>query len=101
MRDESPCRPNEETYKAFLRGACESGSHGRAAEAVRVLREMVRDGVVIGEDVRGWVWRCMLTEARVDEARELDSALAAADADADADAVVEGLIDRMMKEWQE
>lgn len=78
---------------------------GRAVEVVRAVREMVRDGVEVGEEVRGWLWRSLLTEARVDVAKELDAAIAAATAAAGEDkGVGDGigeLIDRILGEWEE
>lgn len=71
---------------------------------LRAAREMVRDGVEVGEEVRGLVWRSLLTEARVEEAREIDAALAAVNGGGNGDDGndrVGELMDRIIREWQD
>lgn len=73
-------------------------------DVLRAAREMVRDGVEVGEEVRGLVWRSLLTEARVEEAREIDAALAAVNGGGNGDDGndrVGELMDRIIREWQD
>lgn len=65
--------PGEEDYGAMIRGI--AGGGGRAEEVMRVFGKMVGDGVAVAPAVRERVVGCLLREARVREAEELEQAL--------------------------
>ncbi|XP_058096173.1 uncharacterized protein LOC131241371 [Magnolia sinica] len=91
---------NGSTYGMAVTGFCRNG---RTLEALKVLRGMVSAGVAPEEDVRGWVYRSLLREARVKEAVELDGALGRVregGKGGDRDAAVE-LMDQMVRDWRE
>ncbi|KAJ6852400.1 uncharacterized protein M6B38_255505 [Iris pallida] len=90
---DSPCRPHDEMYRIAVAGFC---AGWRAREGVRAAREMVRDGLGVGEEERRWLRRSLLREARVDEALEVDAAVAAGDGEE-----IGRLLDRIIRDWQD
>ncbi|KAJ0975939.1 hypothetical protein J5N97_017904 [Dioscorea zingiberensis] len=97
-RDDSPCRPDRDVYSIAIAGFCR---HGRAQEGLRAMREMVRDGVVPGMEMKEAVWRGLLQDARVEEAQELNAALERVGDEGDGLDAVAVTLDRIIKEWQE
>ncbi|KAL5972492.1 hypothetical protein ACLOJK_039296 [Asimina triloba] len=88
------------TYALAVAGFCRNG---KTLEALKVLKGMVGEGVVPGEEARRWVYRSLLREARVREAVELDAALGRVgegDNSEDKKAAFE-LIDGMVRDWRE
>ncbi|PKA49536.1 Pentatricopeptide repeat-containing protein [Apostasia shenzhenica] len=101
-RADSPCRPDIEIYKTAILGFCE---RGMALEAVKVVREMVNDGMIPAEEFRILVCHSLLREARVTEAQELDSVIrTAGESDTgnrDGIDAVAKLLDRTIRSWEE
>ncbi|KAI0507174.1 hypothetical protein KFK09_013295 [Dendrobium nobile] len=101
-RIDSPCRPDMEIYRIAVRGFCEGG---RALEAVRVVKEMARDGMLPTEEIRILLCLVLLREARVQEGLDFDDAVRKAGegdgGDGDGIAGVTELLDRIIKDWEE
>ncbi|XP_010941713.1 uncharacterized protein [Elaeis guineensis] len=97
-RPDSPCRPDPEVYRITIRGFCRLG---RMAEALRAVKEMVGDGVSPGADLREAVYRGMLREARIDEARKLDAALKCIEEEGNGFGGAVEVLDRLLREWEE
>ncbi|KAH7654589.1 Pentatricopeptide repeat-containing protein [Dioscorea alata] len=97
-RSDSPCRPDRDVYATAIEGFCR---HGKTLEGLRAMREMVRDGVVPEREMKEAVWRGLLQEARVDEAQELNAALADVREEGDVLDAVALVLDRIIKDWQE
>lgn len=83
-----------------IRGFCKLE---RMLEVLRVLREMARDNVIVGEDMRELVYRGLLQEARIDEARELDLVLRSLEENCSGDEFEKalGMLDRLICEWED
>ncbi|KAG1365135.1 putative pentatricopeptide repeat-containing protein, mitochondrial-like [Cocos nucifera] len=71
------------------------------AEALRAVKEMVGDGVSPGANLREAVYRGMLREARIDEARELDAALKCIEEEGNGFGGAVEVLDRLLREWEE
>ena len=63
--------------------------------------EMVGDGVSPGADLREAVYRGMLREARIDEARKLDAALKCIEEEGNGFGGAVEVLDRLLREWEE
>ncbi|KAL2234502.1 pentatricopeptide repeat-containing protein At1g12775, mitochondrial-like [Sesamum indicum] len=89
-------------YAVLIDGFCKSGM---IFDALRVLRLMASENLVVGNDVRMWVYRGLLREARVREALELNAALDCCALGSDDGAFgskeVVDLLDRMIASWVE
>lgn len=70
-------------------------------DALRALREMALDSVPIGGGLREEVYRGLLQEARIDEARELDAALKGLEGGGGEFDRVAELLDRFVRDWEE
>jgi pentatricopeptide repeat protein len=83
-----------------IRGFCKLE---RMLEVLRVLREMAMDEVVVGEDMRKLVYRGLLQEARIDEARELDLVLGRLEENCSGNEFVKAreMLDRLISEWED
>ncbi|KAL0429664.1 UNVERIFIED_CONTAM: hypothetical protein Sradi_0592400 [Sesamum radiatum] len=87
-------------YAVLIDGFCKSGM---ILDALRVLRLMVSENLVVGNDVGMWVYRGLLREARVREALELnatfDCCAVGSDGGAFGSKEVVDLLDRMIASW--
>ncbi|XP_078175834.1 uncharacterized protein LOC144569382 [Carex rostrata] len=99
-RPDSAHRPDKHLYHMAIRGFCKLE---RMLEVLRVLREMARDNVIVGEDMRELVYRGLLQEARIDEARELDLVLRSLEENCSGDEFEKalGMLDRLICEWED
>ncbi|XP_020103439.1 uncharacterized protein LOC109720614 [Ananas comosus] len=97
-RADSPRRPDREVYEIAIGGFCRLG---RMLDALRALREMALDSVPIGGGLREEVYRGLLQEARIDEARELDAALKGLEGGGGEFDRVAELLDRFVRDWEE
>ncbi|XP_020573299.1 uncharacterized protein LOC110019803 [Phalaenopsis equestris] len=101
-RADSPCRPDTEVCRIAVRGFCEGG---RAIEAVRVVREMAREGVLPTEEIRILLCLALLREARVQEGLNFDDAVRKVgegkNNNGDGIAGITELLDRMIKDWED
>lgn len=72
-------------------------------EVLRVLREMARDDIIVGEDMRELVYKGLLQDARIDEARELDSVLRSLEENCSGDGFEKALemLDQLICEWED
>lgn len=76
-----------------------AGGGGRAEEVMRVFGKMVGDGVAVAPAVKERVVGCLLREARVREAEELEQALIRADNGGEGGwAMVRELVERMLRD---
>lgn len=70
---------------------------------LRVLREMARDEFIVGEDMRELVYRGLLQEARIDEAKELDLVLRSLEENCSGGGFEKArdMLDRWISEWED
>lgn len=94
---DSTSRPDLGTYALAIEGFAKIG---RPLEAVKVVREMIGDGITAGNELRGVIYRALLMDARVDEARELEEVLKKV-AEEGGVAAAREFVDRMIKNWEE
>lgn len=96
-RPDSPCAVDAVLYGVVVKGLCRNY---RTVEALGVVKKMVEEKVVVGGELRDWVYRSLLREARIREAMELNEALGC-DLVGDEEQLqrVVGLLDRIMCEW--
>ncbi|PIN11774.1 hypothetical protein CDL12_15621 [Handroanthus impetiginosus] len=91
-----------EFYAVLIDGFCKNGM---ILDALRVLRVMSSENLVVGSGVRNWVYRGLLRDARVGEALELKAALDSCTLGSDDGAFcrseVVDLLDRMISNWVE
>ncbi|KAK4270631.1 hypothetical protein QN277_019414 [Acacia crassicarpa] len=96
QRPDSPCSPDEKIYGIFIHGFCRKGF---VLEGLKVFRAMVGANMVPTCDLKECVYRGLLRQARIKEAKELNDALVCVD--------VEGLkrisllLDHMFAEWKD
>lgn len=72
LRPGSPCKPDERVYKTLIAGLCRKGM---TLDALKVLRNMIDSNLVPDCHLRNWVFRCLLREAMIGEAMELNETL--------------------------
>lgn len=84
-------------YGALLDGFCRNGS---IFEALRVLKDMLSVNLVPGEGLRNKVYRSLLREARIKEAKVLNEALGCL-GDGGENVKVLGLLDQIIADWRE
>ncbi|KAK6127841.1 hypothetical protein DH2020_038410 [Rehmannia glutinosa] len=89
-----------EFYAVLVDGFCKNGM---ILDSLRVLRVMASGNLVVGSEVRMWVYRGLLREARVKEALELNAALDCGTLGSDGGTLglkdVVDLLDRMIANW--
>lgn len=75
----------------------------RMLEVLRVVGEMARDDVIVGEDMRELVYRGLLQEARIDEAKELDLVLRSLEENCSGDGFEKAreMLNRLIGEWED
>ncbi|KAK9267754.1 hypothetical protein L1049_010188 [Liquidambar formosana] len=96
-RPGSPCAPDAAIYGILAGGFCR---HGLNLGALKVLRAMVGANFWPGSDLRKRIFRNLLREARIREAKELDGALASIGVDGDKGVEkVMVLLERMIANW--
>ncbi|KAF5199362.1 hypothetical protein FRX31_011046 [Thalictrum thalictroides] len=99
-RPDSPCEVDVMLYRIVVKGLCRNYM---TVEALRVVKKMVEDKVEVGSDLRDWVYRSLLREARIMEANELNEALncdLVNGGDEDLQKVL-GLLEQMINNWTE
>ncbi|CAI0546308.1 unnamed protein product [Linum tenue] len=74
LRPGSACKVGKDVYGVLVYGFC---NLGLVLDSLKVLRDMVDEGLLPGNGLRRIVKRSLLWEARVCEAVELDTALSA------------------------
>lgn len=84
-------------YGALLDGFCWNGF---VFEALRVLSDMLSANLVPGEGLRNKVYRSLLREARIKEAKELNEALACL-GDSGESVKVLDLLDQITANWRD
>ncbi|KAK6153874.1 hypothetical protein DH2020_013513 [Rehmannia glutinosa] len=91
---------DSEFYAVLVDGFCKNGM---ILDSLRVLRVMASENLVMGSEVRMWVYRGLLREARVKEALELNAALDCGTLRSDGGTLglkdVVDLLDRMIANW--
>lgn len=89
-----------EYYAVLVDGLCKKGM---ILDSLRVLRLMASENLVIGSEIRMWVYNGLLREARVREALEVNAALDCGTRGSDGGAFnskeVVDLLDRMIANW--
>lgn len=70
-------------------------------DALIVVKEMVSDRISLASETRVTIYRGLLQQARVDEARELDPALIVIEQSGEGSGVALKLLDRIIKNWEE
>ncbi|KAL6494425.1 hypothetical protein OROGR_031225 [Orobanche gracilis] len=89
-----------EFYAILIDGFCRNWM---ILDALRVLRVMASGDLMIGSEIRMWVYRGLLREARVKEALDLNAALGCGTLRSDGGILdskeVVGLLERMIAEW--
>ncbi|KAM7270567.1 hypothetical protein ACFE04_029781 [Oxalis oulophora] len=71
-RSGSVCVVGPGVYGVLVTWFCRNGF---SVEALMVVRDMVGNGLLVGDKMRVDVFRCLLREARVVEAKKLDEGL--------------------------
>ncbi|KAL5716789.1 hypothetical protein ACHQM5_009911 [Ranunculus cassubicifolius] len=97
-RPDSPVEMDEGLCRIVVKGLCRGGL---TLEALIVVKKMVEDRVVVGDEMRNWVYKSLLREARVKEAKELNVGLSCDlgnGKDEDVRRVV-ALLDQMITKW--
>lgn len=74
---------------------------GRMLDALIVVKEMVSDRISLASETRVTIYRGLLQQARVDEARELDPALIVIEQSGEGSGDALKLLDRIIKNWEE
>ncbi|XP_028752854.1 pentatricopeptide repeat-containing protein At4g11690-like [Neltuma alba] len=96
QRPDSPCSPDEKIYGIFIHGFCRKGF---VLEGLKVLRAMVGANTAPTCDSKDCVYRGLLRQARIKEAKELNDAFGCVD--------VAGLkrisllLENMIAEWKD
>lgn len=98
LRPDSPCVLDESTYIGVALGFCRNGW---TLEALKAVRRMVGEEMAPGEDLREWVFKSLLREARVREAMELDAALDCIGKEGNGFGGVAAMIDGMVAGWRD
>lgn len=70
-------------------------------DALIAVKEMVSDRITPASETRVRIYRGLLQQARVDEARELDPALMVIEQSGEGFGDVLKLLDRIIKNWEE
>lgn len=70
-------------------------------DALIVVKEMVSDRISLASETRVTIYRGLLQQARVDEARELDPALIVIEQSGEGSGDALKLLDRIIKNWEE
>ncbi|XP_038876976.1 pentatricopeptide repeat-containing protein At3g22470, mitochondrial-like [Benincasa hispida] len=98
LRPGSPCKPDERVYNTLIAGLCRKGM---TLDALKVLRNMVNSNLVPDCDLRNWVFRCLLREAMIGEAMELNETLNFVGDQNTSDHLrkVSELLDRIITNW--
>ncbi|KAF9594681.1 hypothetical protein IFM89_034364 [Coptis chinensis] len=99
LRPDTNCVVDEMLYGIVVRGLCRGF---RTVEALMVVKRMVEGGVVVGSELRSWVYRSLLREARIKEALELNEVLGCdlvSDGGGDNLKRVIALLDQMINNW--
>ncbi|XP_072970888.1 uncharacterized protein [Typha angustifolia] len=97
-REDSPCRPDAETYRVAVEGFC---WHGRMVDALKAVKEMVSDGVAVGEVLRKELCKGLMQEARIEEAWEVEEALKGVEKEGGKDGKVVEVLERLIRVWEE
>ncbi|KAJ4976876.1 hypothetical protein NE237_001982 [Protea cynaroides] len=71
-RPDSPCNPDAMVYRIVIGGFCRNG---KTLEALKVMRAMLGANTIPDTDLRTWVYRSLLREARIGEAQEWNQTL--------------------------
>lgn len=91
-----------DVYAGLVDGFC---MNGMILESLRVLRVMASENLVIGDEIRLYVYKGLLMEARVREALELNAALGrctlGSDGGTSGSEEVMDLLDKMIANWVE
>lgn len=95
-REDSKCKVDEGVYGIVVKGLCRSY---KTFEALGVVKKMVEEKVVVGGELRDWVYRGLLREARVKEAVEVNEALGCDLVGEEELQRVVGLLDRIICQW--
>lgn len=80
-------------YGLLIKGFCK---YNMVLEALMVLRAIASENLVVGDDVRFCVYRCLLREARIRDAQELNKVLESEDNDK-----LMEILDHMISNWVE
>ncbi|XP_057971502.1 pentatricopeptide repeat-containing protein At1g52620-like [Malania oleifera] len=95
-RPDSPCAPDLAIYGLLVGGICRDG---QMLEALKVFRSMLAANLVPRSELQTRVYRGLLREARIREAKELRGAFgSAADGGEGVGKVLE-LLDRLISSW--
>ncbi|WJZ80150.1 hypothetical protein VitviT2T_000087 [Vitis vinifera] len=97
-RPDSHCTPHVAAYSLLVHGFCRNGF---VLEALKVLRAMVGADMAPAADLRTRVYRSLLREARIGEAKELDAVLRCVGDGGEGFGKVANLLDRMIGNWVE
>ncbi|KAK6911337.1 Pentatricopeptide repeat [Dillenia turbinata] len=90
--------PNSVVFGAMVNGFCRLGL---GLEALKVLRVMLNAGLVPGRDLRSRVYRILLREARIKEAKELNEGLGCVGGGDEGTKKVLALLDHVIENWTE
>lgn len=89
-----------ELYAALIDGFCKNWM---VLDSLHVLRVMASGNLVIGSEIKMWIYRGLLREARVREALELNAALSRCTPGSDGGTFgskeVVDLLDQMITTW--
>lgn len=97
-RDDFPCVVDYGLCAILVNGFCKSDM---VVEGLKVLRMMVVGKLKAGDEVRMWVYRGLLREARIREAQEVNEALKDVENGDKGNEEVVVLLDGIISNWIE
>lgn len=95
-RPDSPCSPDEKIYGIFIHGICKNGL---VLEGLKVLRAMVGANMVPNCDLKECVYRGLLKQARINEAKELNDAFGCVNGEGMKKILL--LLERLIVQWKD
>ncbi|KAH0770839.1 hypothetical protein KY290_014820 [Solanum tuberosum] len=98
LRPDFPCPVDYGLCAILVNGFCKNGM---VVEGLKVLRMMVVGNLKFGGEVRMWVYRSLLREARIKEAQELNEALKCVENGDKGNEEVVALLDSIISNWIE
>ncbi|XP_049385489.1 uncharacterized protein LOC125849447 [Solanum stenotomum] len=97
-RPDFPCPVDYGLCAILVNGFCKNDM---VVEGLKVLRMMVVGDLKVGGEVRMWVYRSLLREARIKEAQELNEALKCVENGEKGNEEVVALLDNIISNWIE
>ncbi|CAN4078508.1 unnamed protein product [Withania somnifera] len=97
-RSDFPCPVDYELCAILVNGFCKNGM---VVEGLKVLRMIVVGKLKVGGEVRMWVYRGLLREARIKEAQDVNEVLKCVENGDKGDEEVVAFLDTIISNWTE